>query len=87
MLFDFGETRRVMMWMKNTYLPLDMLFIAQDGKIETMRENAVPLSEAIIDSACPRRLCSRTQRRHCQPPRPRPGRYRNSRASRARYKP
>ena len=53
MLFDFGVTRRVMMWMKNTYLPLDMLFIAKDGKIETIRENAVPLSEAIIDSRVP----------------------------------
>ncbi|MCV9997106.1 DUF192 domain-containing protein [Pararhizobium sp. YC-54] len=53
MLFDFGETRQVMMWMKNTYLPLDMLFIARDGRIETIRENAVPLSEAIIDSRIP----------------------------------
>ena len=53
MLFDFGQTRRVMMWMKNTYLPLDMLFIAKDGKVETIRENAVPLSEAIIDSRVP----------------------------------
>ncbi|WP_209846496.1 DUF192 domain-containing protein [Rhizobium herbae] len=53
MLFDFGQTRQVMMWMKNTYLPLDMLFIARDGKVETIRENAVPLSEAIIDSRVP----------------------------------
>jgi hypothetical protein len=53
MLFDFGQARQVMMWMKNTYLPLDMLFIAGDGKIETIRENAVPLSEAIIDSRVP----------------------------------
>jgi uncharacterized membrane protein (UPF0127 family) len=53
MLFDFGTTRRVMMWMKNTYLPLDMLFIRADGTIATIRENAVPLSEAIIDSREP----------------------------------
>ncbi|WEX78973.1 DUF192 domain-containing protein [Sinorhizobium numidicum] len=53
MLFDFGETRRVMMWMKNTYLPLDMLFIAEDGTVRTIHENAVPLSEAIIDSEEP----------------------------------
>jgi uncharacterized membrane protein (UPF0127 family) len=53
MLFDFGVTRQVMMWMKNTYLPLDMLFIAKDGKIETIRENAVPQSESIIDSRVP----------------------------------
>jgi|SRR5215217_4802946 len=53
MLFDFAQTRRVMMWMKNTYLPLDMLFIRENGKIATVRENAVPLSESIIDSREP----------------------------------
>lgn len=53
MLFDFGQTRQVLMWMKNTYLPLDMLFILTDGKVATIRENAVPLSEAIIDSRVP----------------------------------
>ncbi|WP_426126241.1 DUF192 domain-containing protein [Pararhizobium sp. PWRC1-1] len=53
MLFDFAQTRQVMMWMKNTYLPLDMLFINKDGKVETIKENAVPLSEAIIDSRVP----------------------------------
>lgn len=53
MLFDFGETRRVMMWMKNTYLPLDMLFIDSKGVVRTIREDAVPHSEAIIDSGEP----------------------------------
>ena len=53
MFFDFGEVRRVMMWMKNTYLPLDMLFIGRNGRVETIRENATPLSEAIIDSGKP----------------------------------
>ncbi|MFC3072704.1 DUF192 domain-containing protein [Shinella pollutisoli] len=53
MLFAFGETRQVLMWMKNTYLPLDMLFIGGDGRIRTIRENAEPLSEAIIDSKVP----------------------------------
>ncbi|MBK5568283.1 DUF192 domain-containing protein [Ensifer sp. SSB1] len=53
MLFDFGETRRVMMWMKNTYLPLDMLFIDNRGVVRTIREDAVPFSEAIIDSGEP----------------------------------
>ncbi|OLP55473.1 hypothetical protein BJF92_21880 [Rhizobium rhizosphaerae] len=53
MLFDFGEVRRVMMWMKNTTLPLDMLFIGRNGRVETIRENAVPQSEAIIDSGKP----------------------------------
>ena len=53
MLFAFGETRQVYMWMKNTYIPLDMLFIGKDGKIRTIRQNAEPLSEAIIDSGGP----------------------------------
>ena len=53
MLFAFGETRQVFMWMKNTYIPLDMLFIARDGKVRAIKENAEPLSEAIIDSQGP----------------------------------
>ena len=53
MLFAFGETRQVYMWMKNTYIPLDMLFIGKDGKIRTIKQNAEPLSEAIIDSGGP----------------------------------
>jgi uncharacterized protein len=53
MLFDFGLTRRVAMWMKNTYLPLDMLFIRKDGTISRVRANTVPQSEAIIDSGEP----------------------------------
>ncbi|PYE42612.1 hypothetical protein DFI02_106185 [Rhizobium sp. PP-F2F-G20b] len=53
MFFDFGQTRQVMMWMKNTFLPLDMLFVSKDGKVETIHENAVPHSESIIDSRVP----------------------------------
>ncbi|MGV3552709.1 DUF192 domain-containing protein [Rhizobium sp.] len=50
MLFDFGTTRRVYMWMKNTYLPLDMLFVSEDGSILGITPDTVPMSEAIIDS-------------------------------------
>ena len=53
MLFAFGETRQVFMWMKDTYIPLDMLFIGKDGRIRTIKENAEPLSESIIDSGGP----------------------------------
>ncbi|MCZ3378529.1 DUF192 domain-containing protein [Rhizobium sp. AG207R] len=53
MLFDFGTTRPVMMWMKNTELPLDMLFLDQKGVITHIQENAVPYSEAIISSGGP----------------------------------
>ncbi|MFS8110920.1 DUF192 domain-containing protein [Rhizobium jaguaris] len=50
MLFDFGAPRPVMMWMKNTVLPLDMLFLDKNGVITHIQENAVPYSEAIISS-------------------------------------
>lgn len=50
MLFDFGESRLVTMWMRNTVLPLDMLFIDQDGWVRHLRERAVPFSEEIISS-------------------------------------
>jgi uncharacterized membrane protein (UPF0127 family) len=44
MLFDLGEPRPVWMWMKNTYIPLDMLFIRKDGTIAYIAENTVPHS-------------------------------------------
>ncbi len=50
MLFDFGAPQRVNMWMKNTYLPLDMVFIAPDGRVVSVKRNAEPLSEDIIPS-------------------------------------
>src|SRR5580704_17828500 len=48
MLFDFGATRPAEFWMKNTLIPLDMLFIAADGHVADIHERAVPLSEATI---------------------------------------
>lgn len=53
MLFVFDETRSIMMWMKNTPLPLDMVFVAQNGTIAAIRENTEPFSEAIISSTVP----------------------------------
>ena len=50
MLFDFGTPQPVSMWMKNTYLPLDMVFIAADGRVVSVKQNAEPMSEAIIPS-------------------------------------
>lgn len=44
MLFDFGQPRGVAMWMKNTYISLDMLFIRADGSIAYIAENTVPKS-------------------------------------------
>jgi uncharacterized membrane protein (UPF0127 family) len=42
MLFDFGDPRPVSMWMKNTLIPLDMLFIRADGTIAYIAENTKP---------------------------------------------
>jgi uncharacterized protein len=53
MLFDFGHDQDVSMWMKNTYIPLDMLFIQSDGRISHIAENTEPLSERIISSGGP----------------------------------
>jgi uncharacterized membrane protein (UPF0127 family) len=56
MLFDFGVTREAFMWMKNTILPLDMLFIAEDGRIAHIQEDTEPFSEAVISSRAPVRF-------------------------------
>lgn len=50
MLFDFRMERPVSMWMRNTLMPLDMLFIAKDGKVVGFKERAVPGSEEIISA-------------------------------------
>ncbi|MCB2077462.1 MAG: DUF192 domain-containing protein [Novosphingobium sp.] len=50
MLFDFGDEREVSMWMKNTLIPLDMLFIRADGTIHRIAANTEPLSLDIIGS-------------------------------------
>jgi uncharacterized protein len=48
MLFDFGKPRPVQMWMKNTNISLDMLFIRADGTIAAIAENTVPQSLDIV---------------------------------------
>ena len=53
MLFDWGVPRDSQMWMKNTLVPLDMVFINQDGTIRSIAENTVPESLAVIDSRGP----------------------------------
>jgi uncharacterized protein len=53
MLFDFGETKPASFWMKNTLIPLDMLFITADGRVADIHEHAEPLSEAVIASHVP----------------------------------
>jgi hypothetical protein len=53
MLFDFKSEQDVAMWMKNTYIPLDMLFIRGDGRIARIAANTTPMSTAIIPSVVP----------------------------------
>ncbi len=53
MLFDFGIERPISMWMKNTYISLDMLFVTADGKIHRIEENTEPLSERMVFSGIP----------------------------------
>jgi uncharacterized protein len=50
MLFDFSPEQQVSMWMKNTYISLDMIFIRADGRILRIAENTEPLSTKIIPS-------------------------------------
>ncbi|HUO88073.1 MAG TPA: DUF192 domain-containing protein [Rhizomicrobium sp.] len=53
MLFDLHQSERIAFWMKNTELPLDMLFIRADGTVSSIEPNAVPYSTDPIPSAEP----------------------------------
>ena len=53
MLFEFDREAPVAFWMKNTYIPLDMVFIASSGVVTHVVANAEPLSERVIPSAGP----------------------------------
>lgn len=53
MLFIFDVTAPVAFWMKNTYVPLDMVFIRADGRVQRVEADAEPLSERQIDSGAP----------------------------------
>ena len=53
MIFNIYPVRPTAMWMKNTKIALDMLFIAPDATISMIRENATPMSEELIISRDP----------------------------------
>jgi uncharacterized membrane protein (UPF0127 family) len=53
MLFDFKRDQETSFWMKNTYVPLDMIFIRSDGRIHRIAENTEPLSERLVSSNGP----------------------------------
>jgi uncharacterized membrane protein (UPF0127 family) len=56
MLFDFRVEEPASFWMRNTYIPLDMLFIKADGTIESIAERTTPLSEKSVPSKGPVRF-------------------------------
>ena len=53
MLFDFKREQDVAFWMKNTYIPLDMIFIRGNGRILRIAHDTEPLSTALIPSGGP----------------------------------
>jgi uncharacterized membrane protein (UPF0127 family) len=55
MLFDYGRPRILAMWMKNTCIPLDMLFYGADGRIVRIVEQARPFSTEVLSSGVPAR--------------------------------
>ena len=50
MLFVYERPQAATMWMKNTYIPLDMVFIAEGGEVHRIEANTEPFSTAIISS-------------------------------------
>lgn len=53
MLFDFGVESTVGMWMKNTSIPLDLIFISRKGVVVSVATDAEPFSERVISSGKP----------------------------------
>jgi hypothetical protein len=53
MLFTFPSEQPVSMWMKNTYIPLDMVFVSRKGRVTSVARDAVPMSETVIPSGPP----------------------------------
>lgn len=53
MIFPFGEPRMASFWMKNTVIPLDIIFVRADGKIENIAANTVPYSTDPVESTAP----------------------------------
>jgi uncharacterized membrane protein (UPF0127 family) len=50
MLFPYGDPQEITMWMKNTFIPLDMVFIRGDGTIHRIEARTEPFSERLIGS-------------------------------------
>ena len=53
MIFPFAQPRVASFWMKNTVIPLDIIFIRSDGTIESIAENTIPYSTASVAAGEP----------------------------------
>jgi uncharacterized protein len=53
MLFDFGVDEEASMWMQNTFISLDMVFIEADGTVHRIARNTTPFSTDIVSSKGP----------------------------------
>lgn len=53
MLFDFDRPQTISMWMQNTYVSLDMVFVSREGRVTRIAENTEPLSTRVISSGGP----------------------------------
>ena len=53
MLFVYPQERDVAFWMRNTLIPLDMIFVDASGRVVRVHENAVPLDETPIAAGAP----------------------------------
>lgn len=53
MVFPFGEPRTASFWMKNTVIPLDIIFVRADGRIENIAANTTPYSTVPVESTAP----------------------------------
>ena len=53
MLFPFPEAKVASFWMRNTLIPLDIIFIRANGSIESIAENAVPYSTDPVEAGEP----------------------------------
>ena len=58
MLFLYDRPQPAAMWMKNTLIPLDMVFIAADGKVHRIEQQHRALLHALIPSEGPSSACS-----------------------------